>query len=186
MIYYLKGKVEFKGEKFLVIEVAGKGYKVFCSGKTLESLKEGEDCKIYTFLYLREEKTFELYGFLTKEELELFETLNEISGIGSKTALTLTSFGSLEDLKKKMEKEEFYQEIKGIGKKKGQKILLELTGKIKEISKKEIVKQDEVLDTLVSLGFSRQKARECIERLPEEIRDTEAKIKEALKILGKP
>jgi len=184
MIYYLKGKVEFKGEKFLVIEVAGKGYKVFCSGKTLENLKEGEDCKIYTFLYLREEKTFELYGFLTKEELELFETLNEISGIGSKTALTLTSFGSLEDLKKKMEKEEFYQEIKGIGKKKGQKILLELTGKIKEL-RRGVPLRDEALDALINLGFARPKAKDALTRVPKEIEDTERRIKEALKILGK-
>jgi len=184
MIHYLKGKIEFKGEKFLVIEVAGVGYKVFCSPNTLKKISMSKEIKLFTFLYLREE-TAELYGFLTQDELELFKTLNEISGIGPKTALELSSFGSLENLKKEMEKEEFHQKIKGIGKKKMQKILLELTGKIKEISKKGEEIRDEALDVLVSLGFPGQKAKEVLSRVSREVEDTEGRVKEALKILGK-
>ncbi len=184
MIYYLKGKVTYKDDKSLILENQGIGFKIFCSNKALENFKIGEEFKIYTFLYLREEKV-ELYGFSNPEELELFKTINGISGIGPKTALDLSSFGSLENLKKKMEEEEFHRGIKGIGKKKMQKILLELTGKIKEISKRERTEQDEVLDALVSLGFSRKMAETVLRRLPKEIKDSEERIKAALKMLGK-
>jgi len=66
-----------------------------------------------------------------------------------------------------------------------QKIILELTGKIKEISKKEKEEQDEVLETLVSLGFSRREIREVLGKLPKEIEDSKQRIKAALKMLGK-
>lgn len=184
MIHYIQGEITYKDDKSLILENQGIGFKIFCSNKTLENFKTGEEFKIYTFLYLREEK-IELYGFSNSKELELFKTLNDISGIGPKTALDLSSFGSLENLRKEMEKEEFHREIKGIGKKKMQKILLELTGKIKEISKEERTGQDEALDALVSLGFSKKRAETALQRLPKEIKDSGERIKAALKILGK-
>lgn len=185
MISQLKGKIDFKTEKFLIVDVNGLGYKVFCSPNTFKKLPGvGERICLFTFLYSRED-TIELYGFLNHQELELFETLNDISGIGPKTAMLLASLGSLEKLKEALEKEKIPFEIKGIGKKKMQKILLELTGKIKEISKKEFPQKDEALEALVGLGFPHQKAKAVLSRLPDEIKDTETKIKEALKILGK-
>lgn len=184
MIYHLKGKIEFKGEKFLVIEVAGVGYKVFCSPNTLKKVSEGEELRLFTSLYLREEAA-ELYGFLSQEELKLFETLNEISGIGPKTAMMLASLGSLEKLKETMEKGQLPPEIKGIGQKKMQKILLELTGKIKELKTPEKEGPvDGALDALISLGFPKQRAKEALSRITGELSE-EKKIKEALKILGK-
>lgn len=184
MIHYIKGKVKLKENKFVVVEVAGLGFKVFCNPPTLEKIEEEKEIKLFTYLYLKEEAA-EFYGFLTSEELNLFETLNEVSGIGPKTALDLSVFSSIENLKKEMEKEDFYKKIRGIGKKKMQKILLELSGKIKEISKKESSENNEVLNALVSLGFPRQKVKQALEKLPKEIGSTEAKIKEVLKILGK-
>src|SRR3989344_4146278 len=157
MIHYLKGKTEFKGEKFLVVEATGVGYKIFCSPNTLKNIPEGEEAKIFTHLHLKEDAA-ELYGFLTLEELGLFETLNEISGIGPKTAMMLASLGSLEKLKEIMEKGKLPAEIKGIGQKRMQKILLELTGKIKELGPASgFSETDEALDALVSLGFPKQK-----------------------------
>ncbi len=185
MIHYLKGKIEFKDKKFAIVEVAGVGYKVFCSLPVLEKLPEiGGETKIYTRLFPKEDKV-ELYGFLNEKELELFETLDEISGIGPKTALDLSIFGSLENLKQEIEKGGFDQRVRGIGRKKMQKILLELTGKLKEVSKKEIEKPDEALDALVSLGFPYQRAKTALSRVSEEIKETEARIKETLKILGR-
>ena len=104
MIHYLRGKVEFKDDRMATIEVGGLGYKVFCSPSTLGSLTEGKEIKLYTYLHLREEAA-ELYGFLTPKELEMFEVLNDISGIGPKTAMMLASFGSLQRLKEVIEKE---------------------------------------------------------------------------------
>jgi Holliday junction DNA helicase RuvA len=185
MIHYLKGKVEFKDEKFAIVEVAGVGYKVFCSPNTLKKVFQGKEIKLFTYLYLRE-KAVELYGFLSQKELELFETLNDISGIGPKTATMLASLGSLEKLKEIMEKGQLPPEIKGIGRKKSQKIFLELTGKIKELKEPSSpARTDEALDSLISLGFNRQKAKVALEKIPKEIEDNEKKIKEALKILGR-
>ena len=184
MINYLKGKVAYKNDKSLILENQGIGFKVFCSDKVMGEIELGQDCKIFTFLYFKEERV-ELYGFLTLEELGLFEMLKSISGVGPKTALDLSSFGSLESLRAEMEKEDFHRKIKGVGKKKMQKIILELTGKIKEISKKEKEEQDEVLETLASLGFSRREAREALGKLPKEIEDSKQRVKAALKMLGK-
>lgn len=184
MIHYLKGNIKLKGEKFVIIGVGGLGFKIFCSPATIRKIPEGE-ITLYTHLYSKEE-TVELYGFLSPVELELFETLNDISGIGPKTAMMLASLGSLEKLKEIMEKRELPAEIRGIGNKRMQKILLELTGKIGEIGKKSAeTQEDEVVQSLVSLGFSRQKAKEALSGIPEEVRDTEKRIKEALKILGR-
>lgn len=182
MIYSLKGKIELKGEKFLVIDTAGLGFKVFCSTSTLKKISEGEEIKIFTSLYLREDSA-ELYGFLNKEELDLFDTLNGISGVGPKTAMMLASLGSLEKLKEMMEAGKLPPEIKGIGQKRMQKILLELTGKIKEMKVPEVDLADGTLDALISLGFPRQKAKDALIKIPEEL-SREEKIKRALKILG--
>ena len=101
MIYSLRGKVEFRGEKFAVINVAGVGYKVFCAPETIKKIVVGQEIQVFTHLHLKED-AIELYGFLTSDELELFETLNGISGIGPKTALLLSSLGPLEKLKNMM------------------------------------------------------------------------------------
>ncbi len=185
MIYYLKGGLKRKKSKFAVIEVAGVGYKVFCSLPVLEKLPEaGSEVQLYTFLHLKEDEE-ELYGFLEEAELELFETLNGISGIGPRTALDLSVFGSLENLKAEIEKGKFDQKVKGIGRKKMQKILLELTGKIKESAQATVPeKEDEALDTLVSLGFSKQKSREALSKILPGSKNSEERVKEALKILG--
>ncbi|MBI2450294.1 MAG: Holliday junction branch migration protein RuvA [Candidatus Nealsonbacteria bacterium] len=182
MIYHLRGKIEFKGEKFLVMDVAGIGYKVFCSPQTLRSVSVGQEIKIFTHLHSKED-AIELYGFLTQEALGLFETLNEISGIGPKTAMMLSLLGSLEKLKETMERGSLPPEIKGIGQKKMQKILLELTGKIKELKKTFEPADEGALDALISLGFPKQKAKEALLKIQGELTQEE-KIKKALRILG--
>lgn len=189
MIACLQGKLVFRGKDFIILDVRGVGYKVFVSEKTLSTLpKTEEQLKLYTYLYLKEE-TAELYGFFTPQELELFETLNGISGIGPRSALVLSSFGSPERLKEVMEKhaDKFFKELKGIGKKKTQKILLELTGKIAEIAPRaaQDKEDDEALDALVSLGVSKQQAKSALSRVPHDVQDTESRIKHALRLLGK-
>lgn len=185
MISYLEGTTILKQDNFIILQAGGVGYKVFLSEKSLKATAKKEKLlKLFTFLRLRE-PTAELYGFLTFEELRLFEVLNDISGVGPKTALSLTSFGTLENLKRTLEKED--TQIKGLGKKKLQKLILELTGKIKELTESPLSQQkekDEALEALLGLGFPAQKAKQALSRIPKEIQDAEAKIKEALKILG--
>lgn len=185
MIDYLKGKITYKDDKALAVENQGLGYKVFCAPNTLKKAIISQEAQIFTHLHLKE-NAVELYGFLSRQELELFETLNNISGIGPKTAMMLASLGSLEKLKEMMEKGQLPGEIKGIGQKRMQKILLELTGKIKELPNlSRSFDGDEALGALVSLGFPQAKAKEALASVPMEIQDIDQRVKEAIKILGR-
>jgi Holliday junction DNA helicase RuvA len=187
MFNYISGIVTDKDSKMVVLEVQGIGFEIFCSQKAIEGSAIGQKAKIYTFLSVSE-RALELYGFLTAEELESFKVLNDISGIGPKTALGLAAIGPMETIKETLEQGKIPPEVKGIGPKRLQKILLELTGKIQEISKQRSAGkasvQDDALDALVALGFPRSSAKEILTSLPAEIKETEARIKEALKFLA--
>lgn len=180
MITFLKGKVIYKGSKSVFLLVNDIGYEIFLSPLSLEKIKEGTEEELYTQLILKE-KEVELYGFLSFNELELFKFLKTISGIGPKIALIFAEAGSLQKLKFKLENE---KPPKGIGGKKMQKILLELTGKIKEIEKKQD-KDEEVISALKSLGFSHKEIKNALSQVDKDVRDIEERIKAALQFLGR-
>lgn len=180
MISFISGKIALKDDKSAIVERQGMGFEVFLSKINLDKIKTGEERSFYTFLSMGE-KNIELYGFLSLEELELFKVLKNVSGVGPKTAVILSSIGSIEKLKDLLEKGEI--PVKGIGEKKLQKILLEISGKIKEIKKP--IKKDEVYKALSSLGFSKEEISEAVNSIPKEINDPEERIKQALRFLGK-
>jgi Holliday junction DNA helicase RuvA len=187
MISYLNGKIIIKKDKFIVLDVNGVGYKVFLSKKTLAKLSKIETLKLFCFLNVKE-NILDLYGFLNYKELEFFEILDNIRGVGPKAALEISSLGSLESIKERIlsKDETLFSEISGIGRKKAMTIILELTGKIKDISKeKKIKKTDEAEQGLVSLGFTQQQAKDALAIASKDIKDTEERIKAALKVLGK-
>ncbi len=188
MISYLKGKIILKKEKFIVLDVNNIGYKVFVSKKTFSKLPEiGEVLEVFCFLNVRE-NALDLYGFLGSEELEFFKILEDIRGVGPKAALEISSLGPLEKIRERIlaQDEKLFEEIPGIGRKKAMTIILELTGKIKDVSKKKKTADvDEAEEGLISLGFSREKAKAALSKIPKDIKDSEQRIKEALKILGK-
>lgn len=191
MINYLQGKVILKKEKYIVLDVNSVGYKVFLSHKSLSKIPEiGQNLKLFCYLNVRE-NALDLYGFFEEKELEFFEIINDIRGIGPKAALEISSLGSLEKIKERIlaQDETIFAGIPGIGKKKAAAIILELSGKIKEAlrmqPKKKEFQNDEAENVLVGLGFSRPRAKEALKRVPENITDQGQKIKEALKILGR-
>lgn len=185
MISFLEGKIILKKDKFIIIEVGGIGYKVFLSRQTLlRLLGIGENLKVFTYQNVKEE-ALDLYGFLTYEELEFFEILNDIRGIGPKAALEISAVGPLEKIKDKILKqdENVFAGIPGIGQKRAMTIILELTGKIKQLGSAK-ASADEAENGLVQLGFSKQQAREALSHLPAS-KPSEERIKLALKYLGK-
>jgi len=187
MLSHIYGKIIYKDDKKAIIDKSGIGFEVFLAPSDLRELKTGEERDIYTYLFLGE-KVLELYGFLTPERLELFKVLKGVSGVGPKTAMALAVAGSLEKLKNSLEQGELPEDVKGVGVKRLQKILLEITGKIKEVKKispKKKITKDEVFDALVALGFSKQDVADAVARVPEEISGAEKRLKEALKHLGK-
>lgn len=188
MISYLRGKIKFKEDDHIVLDVSGIGFQVFCFKKDISQFSAGKEIELFIFLY-RTQTTLDLYGFLTSEEKEFFEVLVDLPGIGPKAAMIIMSAGPVEKLKEaiKTGNEKFFEKVPGIGPKRIQKIILELSGKIsREISKPEESKRnDETLAALINLGFSRAKAKEVISQIPKEIEGTENIIREALKRLGK-
>ncbi|OGZ27321.1 MAG: Holliday junction DNA helicase RuvA [Candidatus Nealsonbacteria bacterium RIFOXYB1_FULL_40_15] len=183
MIAYLEGTVISKKEKSITVKTGGVGYKVFLSKKNLSIIpKIGDNINLHCFTNVKED-AIDIYGFLAEKELEFFEMLEQIRGIGPKAALEISSLGSLEEIKEKIKNkdESVFFGIPGIGKKKAMAIILELTGKIKDIPEK---KDDEAEDGLVGLGFSRKEARETLEKIPSNL-SPEERLKAALKILNK-
>ncbi|HOU45615.1 MAG TPA: Holliday junction branch migration protein RuvA [Candidatus Pacearchaeota archaeon] len=188
MISYLKGKVLFKGFNFAVIEANGIGFKVFVSPKNLDFLMTDQEAELYCYFALRQD-AMELYGFLSREELDLFELLTSVSGVGPKAALKITSLGSLEEFEQAIEKNDhsFFRQVKGIGAKTIQKVILELSGKIKEFqnfakdAKSLNIQDRQILETLKSLGFRQSEALDAISAIPPEITEIQEKIRFALK-----
>jgi len=186
MISYLQGKIILKKDKFVILEVAGVGYKVFLNRQNLSRLPEiGENLKVFTFQNVKEE-ALDLYGFFTYDELEFFETLMDIRGVGPKSALDISALGSLDKIKDRILKqdEKIFEGIPGIGSKKAMTIILELTGKIKMLGQKK-GSVDEAEGALMQLGFSKQQAKDALSRIPGSIKAPEERIKLALKNLGK-
>jgi len=189
MISYLNGKIILKGPKtgvpkFIILEVNNIGYKVFLSQQNLFKLPEiGQNIKLFCFHNVKED-TSELYGFFTYDELEFFETLIDIRGVGPKAALEISALGPLEKIKDKILKqdENIFAGIPGIGSKKAMAIILELTGKIKTLGQKR-GSSDEAEEALIKLGFTKQQAKDALGRVSS--KDPEERVKQALKFLGK-
>ena len=141
----------------------------------------------------------DLYGFLSPDELNFFELLITISGIGPKTALGILNLASIHTLETAVRTSDTSHIIKvsGIGKKVAEKIVMELKDKIEKVSDnlksedarnamKDAMKKDsDVLEALKSLGYGQYESRQALKELPKDVTRTNEKIKEALKILGK-
>ncbi len=191
MISYLEGAVVSSSEKFAVVLVGGVGYKVFLSQSASDRIRHiGDAVKVFTHLHVRED-ALDLYGFFDAAELELFEMLLTVSGIGPKMALAIISIDKPSVLAGAIVREDavFLTKISGIGNKMAQKIILELKEKIGRLSFKaedaEGALDADAIDALVSLGWHMKDARDALKKVPKEIAQTELRIKSALKLLGK-
>lgn len=192
MFAFLSGQIQLKTEKYIILEANGVGFKVFCSARTLSKLPQSSgQVKVFTHLSIKE-TGWELYGFLTHKELELFELLISISGIGPKTALTILGDVSVDDLEEAivLGDETILDKVSGIGKKMAQRIILELKSKVKKLTKgvgeeSKLVTDIEAIDALVALGYRVSEARQALQKVPATVKGIEARIKEALKRLGK-
>jgi len=186
MIAFLEGKIILKKDKFIILETNGVGYKVFLNRQTLLKLPEiGQVIKVFCFHNIKEDVS-DLYGFLSYDELEFFEILNDIHGVGPKAALEISVLGPLEKIKDKIlsQDEKLFAGIPGIGAKRASSIILELTGKIMASPARAKGPVDDAEDTLVALGFSHQQAKSALESIPHDI-PPESRVKQALKFLGK-
>ncbi len=186
MIGHLKGEILLKEDASLIVDVNGVGYRVLVSGEGLKKAEIGAAIEVFTWLYLRRE-TIDIYGCFTLHEFELFRFLEKMPGIGPKTALSLSGFGSIEKLKDAIQKQDtdFNIRVKGIGKKKIQRVLLELTGQIKKVKKQHNSQTEEALGALISLGFSSNEAKRALSEISNGIKEPKQRVAAALKLLGR-
>jgi len=186
MIGSIRGKIILKTEKFLIVETGGVGYKINVSPDTLSKTKKTEgEVSFWIHTHVRED-ALDLYGFLSLEELEFFEMLINVSGIGPKGALSILGITSVDTLKKAISSGDtsYLTKISGIGKKTAEKIVIELRDKIgKELSGTSLQGELDALEALKSLGYSGTESREALKKVSPDT-NTNTKIREALKILG--
>ena len=199
MIGSIKGKIIFKTDKFLIVETGGVGYKINVSPDSISKLAprlrsgQKETSSLVSFwihTHVRED-ALELYGFQERSELEFFEMLINISGIGPRSALAILGIASIETLKKAIATSDtsYLTKISGIGKKTAERIVIELRDKIGEEKSGSSLREElDALEALKSLGYSQNEAREALKKVSEKNSadiNTNIKIREALKILGK-
>jgi len=191
MIIQLTGVIKFKTEKFVVVDANGIGYRVFVSLETLRKIpQKGGEVTFWTHLHVRE-NLMDLYGFLNYAELEFFEKLIQVPGIGPKSGLAVLSVAPLDVLRRAIASGEtsYLTKVSGIGQRMAEKIIVELKDKLAAIGvdREGVVFKDEeeALEALRALGYSLKESRDALKNLPEGTKGMENMIKEALKGVGK-
>ncbi|MBR2476854.1 MAG: Holliday junction branch migration protein RuvA [Clostridia bacterium] len=199
MFSYISGRIAERGTNFVVADVNGVGFKIFTSLNTLQdsTISVGEKATLYTSLYIKE-GIMDLYGFSTKEELNMFELLITVSGVGAKGAISILSVAPPSKLALAIVTGDIatIKQASGIGPKTAQRISLELKDKIKNES---IVSADntdaftpvmpignsaqsEAISALMVLGYSASEAQKAVSSAGD-IDNVEDIIKIALKKL---
>jgi len=188
MISHLTGTIIYKTDKFLIIDVNGVGYKVYGTTELIGKSQDKNKAEVWTYLAVRE-NAMDLYGFVNKEELDFFELLNTISGIGPKTAIGILNVANVSSLRKAVSTGEtaHLTKVSGLGKKMADKIVLELKGKIGSYEEIALGLKEEIdaVEALKALGYSHRDAREALQEIDKSITDTSGRIRAALKHLGK-
>lgn len=196
MISYIKGTIEAKSSNYVVIENQSIGYKIYMTDTALQSLEEGKQAKIHTYMKVSEDD-ISLYGFLTSEEKAMFELLISVGGIGAKSAIKILSSiepscfalavitDDLATLKK----------LPGVGVKSAQRIILELKDKIKTentVDNKVVetrIKNNEnlqdAIDALQVLGYNKKSIEIAFEKEKVDSLSTEDLIRLGLKNLSR-
>jgi Holliday junction DNA helicase RuvA len=185
----LTGRVELVRDNWALIDVKGVGYKVFVGPELYGQLRVGENEKVFTFHQVKEDAQ-NLFGFRTVEELEFFEQLISVSGIGPKAAMGILSAASVEKVKASIINQDptLISSVSGIGKKTAEKVVIELKNKVGTTTsyfEQSGGKAEEVYDALIQLGFKPNEARAALADLPEECKTTEERLKYCLAALNR-
>jgi holliday junction DNA helicase RuvA len=182
MIGYLKGELAEIKENYVVLEVGNIGYEVYLpSASIMELPTRGSTAKLYTYLHVRED-AISLYGFLTKDDLDMFKLLITVNGIGPKGALGILSAISADDIRFAVLAEDVkaISKAPGIGNKTASKLILELKDKFKLetafeqrlINQEEkrggssiFGKKEEAIQALTVLGYSSGDALKIVNQI---------------------
>ena len=192
MIAHLHGTVEFIGKDHLVVEVGNIGVRVYVPAATRESATVGRRIDLFTHLQVREE-AWTLFGFTSQAELELFELLIGVSGVGARTALATLAAAPPDQLRAAIahEQTDVLTRVPGIGPKTAKSIVFHLKDKVGVVTQSADIQyltdQDtEVIGALTALGYSIVEAQSALASLPRgETLAVEDKLRRALAYFAK-
>lgn len=189
MISHIRGRVIERAPGTVIIDVSGVGYRVFVSSHTHELLSKAPDVEVSLWTYLSVRETaLDLFGFVEQKELDFFQKLVGIPGIGPKSALAILSLTTVDTLEKSIISGDttYLIKVSGIGKKSASKIVLELKDKLGSRTDGDLGLKEEsdAIDALRSLGYSLKESREALRKVGRDVADTAEKVKAALKILS--
>lgn len=194
MIAYLKGTILNKRKNYLIVEAGGVGYQAFVPPTLYAEVVTTHQIELYIHDHIKEDAR-DLYGFKTLDELEMFELLLSISGVGPKSALGIMAIANVEELKTSIASGDtaMLNKVSGIGKKTAERIVLELREKIATINFDlapagqggTVSAQSDEIDALMALGYSLQQAREALKNIDPSITKSGERIREALKKIGR-
>ncbi|MDD3480946.1 MAG: Holliday junction branch migration protein RuvA [Patescibacteria group bacterium] len=190
MIGYLNGEVKSKSETGIILLTGGVGYDVFLPTSLNASLTESEETELFIYTHVRED-AFSLFGFATRDDLEFFKLLLSVSGIGPKVALAIISSSPTEKLMESISRGDptLLSTVSGVGKKTAEKAVVELKGKLGYIGSSGTIfagtDTEEIYEALLGLGFKKEEVADCMKKLPDDITETDDKIKELIKMLGR-
>ncbi len=186
MIGYLEGTVLLHDIKRSIVVANGVGYTVFPSANAFATMKKGEMCRIFIYTSVKED-ALDLFGFATVEEQMFFEQLISVSGVGPRSALGILGLAPVSDLQNAIASGDaaYLTKVSGIGKKTGEKIMVELRDKIaRNLETQEIYSSshNDVIDALTALGYSLADIRSVINKI--EGTTTQERVKHALKLFN--
>ena len=194
MIGHLKGKITSKNPPEIVIEVLGVGYEVLCPMSTFYALdSQTEDILLFTHLSIKED-AHTLFGFISRDEKNVFRELIRVNGVGPKVALAILSNLSVQSLVECISTEDadLLAKTPGIGKKTALKVIvelqdrlekLELTGsleKIRDLNQSSNPNSKQAIEALQSLGFKVKEANRMVSKIEDQGLSTEQIIRLAL------
>lgn len=190
MIAFLSGTVLVKKADSLILNCNSVGYRVLLPLRLLDELRLGQILEVYTYHHIREDNQ-ELFGFLDQLELDLFKQLITVQGIGPKKALSVLNSAGAADISTAIASGDPARlaQTSGISLKISERIILDLKNKVMPISGSSVSdnwrQQQEVIEALVSLGYSSVQAQGALKSVVGSFSDSQSLLKEALKILGK-
>ena len=193
MISFLRGRVEDKEEDYIDLNVNNVGYRIYMSKPSIEKIEEDKEVKILTYMRVLQDDC-SLFGFLNKEEKNMFELLLSVGGVGAKTAIQILGNISPSSFALAIisNDQNALKKLPGIGPKTAGRIILELKDKIKteQASSSDDVKEiknkvdisDDLIEALIVLGYKRYQINEILPKIKET--ELENQIREALTYLA--
>ena len=188
MISGIEGNLRSVGDDYVDIAVGGVTFRIdIPAGLVADNVTIGDSMALSTSLQIRQD-SLSVYGFNSDNMRDFFETLITINGVGPRLALAILSIFDSDTLHTVVETEnsDSLVRVPGVGKRTANRIILELKGKIDQISPdiQALAPDDDVFNSLTALGYSIQETREAIRAIPEEINNTEEKLRACLQFLN--